>query len=71
MTRSMACSISITPPLAPPGTKFIVNEKPDICGTWYPHAVEAWYVGPVMHHYWCYHTWVWKTQAKRITNTLA
>ena len=58
-------------PLAPLGTKVMVHEKPDNRGTWDPHAVEAWYVGLAMHHYRCYRTWVWKTQAECITNTLA
>ena len=58
-------------PLAPPGTKAMVHEKPDICGTRYPHAVEAWYVVPVIHQYQCYCTWFSKTQAERITDTLA
>ena len=44
-------------PLAPPGTKVTVHEKPDARGTWSPHAVPAWYTGPAMHHYQCYRVW--------------
>ena len=58
-------------PLAPPGTKVLVHEKPANRGTWAPHAVEAWYTGPAMHHYRCYRVWVWGTRAERIADTLA
>jgi hypothetical protein len=42
-------------PLAPPGTKVIIHEKPDIRQTWDPHDVEGWYLGPALRHYLCYH----------------
>jgi hypothetical protein len=41
-------------PLAPPGTKVLIHEKPSIRGTWAPHAVEGWYRGPAQRHYRCY-----------------
>ena len=43
---------------------------PQSRGTWAPHGVDAWYVGPAMKHYRCYRTWVPKTQAERIASTL-
>ena len=58
-------------PLAPPGTKVMVHEKPMDRETWAPHASEAWYTGPAMHHYRCYKVWVWETRAERISDTLA
>ncbi len=45
-------------PLAPPGTKVMVHEKSSVRGTWAPHAVDGFYVGPAMHHYRCYRVWV-------------
>jgi hypothetical protein len=57
-------------PLAPPGTKVLVHEKPDVHGTWSPYAVEGWYVGPATNHYRCYKVWIKETSAKRIADTL-
>ena len=41
-------------PLAPPGTKVLVHEKPNKRPTWNDHGVEGWYIGPLMNHYRCY-----------------
>ena len=38
-------------PLAPPGTRVLVHEKLSVRGTWAPHAVEGWYLGPALRHY--------------------
>jgi hypothetical protein len=35
-------------PLAPPGTKVIIHKKPDHRGSWSPHGLKGWYVGPAM-----------------------
>jgi hypothetical protein len=58
-------------PLAPPGIRVLVHEKPATRGTWAPHAVDGWYLGPAMHHYRCYRVWIWETCAERISDTLA
>jgi hypothetical protein len=58
-------------PLAPPGTKVLIHEKPDIQGTWAPHAVKGWYLGPATRHYRCYRVWAWNTNAERVADTLA
>jgi hypothetical protein len=39
-----------TPP-APPGRNVIIHEKPDHRGSWSPHSLNGWYVGPAMEHY--------------------
>jgi hypothetical protein len=57
-------------PIAPPGTKVLVHEKPDVRGTWSPDAVEGWYVGPAHNHYRCYKLWIKETAAERIADTL-
>ena len=38
-------------PLASPGTKVLVHEKPAVRGSWAPHGKEGWYVGPAIEHY--------------------
>lgn len=38
-------------PLAPPGTRVIIHEKPDQRGSWAPHGQNGGYVGPAMEHY--------------------
>jgi hypothetical protein len=50
-------------PLAPPGTKVLIHEKPDVRKTWAPHAVEGWYLGPALRHYRCCRIWTWATNA--------
>ena len=57
-------------PLAPPGTRILVHEKSSSRGTWAPHAVDGWCVGPALEHYRCYTTHIWSTKAERITDTL-
>eukprot|EP00978_Attheya_sp_CCMP212_P006539 scaffold15131_cov65-Attheya_sp.AAC.1 len=57
-------------PLAPPGTKVLVHEKPAVRGTWSPHGVDGWYVGPALNHYRCYKVWIKETSAERVADTL-
>ena len=58
-------------PLAPPGIRVLVHEKPTIRETWAPHAVDGWYIGPAMHHYRCFRVWIDETQAERTSDTVA
>ena len=58
------------PPLAPPGTRVIVHEKPTQRCTWAPHGVDVWYIGPAMDHYQCYRVWIPSTHAERIADTV-
>ena len=57
-------------PMAPPGTQIIVHEKPTQCGSWAPHGIEGWYLGPAMDHHKCYHTFLPSTQSERISDTI-
>jgi hypothetical protein len=57
-------------PLAPPGIKVIIHEKPSQCKTWDPHGVLGWYLGPAEEHYRCYWCYVTNTHGERITDTL-
>jgi hypothetical protein len=59
-------------PLAPPGTKVLVHKKTSVRGTWAPHTIDEWYLGPALNHYRCYRVWIWSTTtAKRIADSLA
>jgi hypothetical protein len=58
-------------PMAPPGFRIMVNEKPHVRGTWAPHAVPGWYIGPVLNHYRCYRVYIPSTRCERITDTIA
>ena len=42
-----------TTPIAPPGTKVVVNYKPYQRLTWELNGEDGWYMGPSMKHY-CY-----------------
>jgi hypothetical protein len=41
-------------PLAPPGCKVLIHEKPSQQTSWGPHGVVGWYLGPASEHYRCY-----------------
>jgi hypothetical protein len=58
-------------PLAPPGIRVLIHEKPDKRATFAPHAIDGWYIGPAREHYRCYKVFVWETQAERITDTIS
>jgi hypothetical protein len=58
-------------PMAPPGIRVLIHEKPDKRATFAPHATDGWYVGPALEHYRCYRVYVWETQAERTTDTLS
>jgi hypothetical protein len=51
-------------PLAPPGTKVIIHEKPATRVTWAPRAVEGWYLGPAQRQNRCYRVWAWATNSE-------
>jgi Reverse transcriptase (RNA-dependent DNA polymerase) len=57
-------------PIAPPGIRVLVHEKPSKRTTWSPHALDGWYVGPAIDSYRCYNVWLWDTRAERICDTL-
>jgi hypothetical protein len=57
-------------PMAPPGTKIVVHEKPKNQRTWNPHGIDGWYLGPATEHYRCYRVFINKTHSERIANTV-
>ena len=58
-------------PIAPPGIRVLVHDKPANRSTWSPHASDGWYVGPALDSYRCYTIWMFDTRAERITDTLS
>jgi hypothetical protein len=56
--------------IAPPGTPVLVYESPHNRGSWAPHGVPGFYVGPALAHY-CYTIFIPKTRKTRITDTLS
>ena len=58
-------------PIAPAGTKVINHDKPTARGTWAPHGVLGFYLGPAQQHYRCFSVWAVDTQSVRVTDTLA
>ena len=57
-------------PMAPPGTRIIVHEKPTQRGSWAPHGIDGWYLGPAMDHHKCYRTFIPSTQSERVSDTI-
>lgn len=57
-------------PIAPPGTKVLVHEKPDQRASFAPHGITGWYVGPAPEHYRCYKVYIPSTNKTRITDTV-
>jgi hypothetical protein len=58
-------------PLAPPGIRVLIHEKPDKRTSWSPHALDGWYTGPALDSYRCFRIWAWDTRAERICDTLS
>ena len=56
-------------PLALPGRQVIIQEKPDVRGTWASHGVKGWYLGPSMNHF-MYHR-VYVNKKKENENHIA
>ena len=57
-------------PLAPPGIKILVHERATEQGTFDPHTIPGWYLGPEMHHYCCYRVWIPETSSVLITDNV-
>ena len=57
-------------PLAPPGTKVVVHQKPQLRRTWGLHGKVGWYVGPAKSHYRCYRVFMPDTSTEIISDTV-
>jgi len=58
-------------PMAPPGMRVTVHDKPSDRASWAKHGTPGFYTGPAMDHYRCYTTATKATGATRVTDTLA
>ena len=54
-------------PLAPLGTRAIIYEDPESRGSWAPHGLDAWLLGPSKDHYRCNLYYVPETRGYRIS----
>ena len=57
-------------PMAPPGTKVVVHEKPNNWLSWAGHGTEAWYIGPSLEHYRCFKCYMSVTFRERYIDTV-
>ena len=59
----------IRTPMAPPGTRTLVHDKPHNRVTWVPHRKEGWYVRPAMLHYRCLTFYICNTPLEHVSDT--
>jgi hypothetical protein len=57
-------------PLAPPGCKVVIHERPQEQGTWADHGVAGFYIGPALHHFRNYYCYIPTTRGERVSNTV-
>ena len=57
-------------PMAPPGTRVIVHDKPGNRTSWGHHGIPFWCIGPHLDHYRCMQCYMPATGKVRITDTL-
>ena len=57
-------------PIAPPGTRVLAHDKPNVRESWAPHASEGWYVGPALESYRCHKIWIEASRAVRTCDTV-
>ena len=53
--------------LAPPGTKFVIHNKPDKRVAWDFRGDEGFYIGPAHDYYRCIRCYISKTRTKCVT----
>jgi hypothetical protein len=54
-------------PLVPPRCKAIIYESPNARGSWGSRGTNAWYLGLLVDHYQCNHSFVPETRAYQIS----
>jgi hypothetical protein len=58
-------------PLAPPGTKVMIHQKPEQRASWDPNSKLGWYIGPTMNHYRCLKCYLPQTKTEIDTDTIS
>ena len=56
-------------PLAPPGTRAVINEDAVTRASWGPRGIDAWYCGPAMDYYRCCYFYVPEHRSMRISDS--
>ena len=56
-------------PMAPPGTRAVIFNPPNLRTSWGPRALDAWYCGPSMDHYRCNIFYIPDSRSLRISGT--
>ena len=56
-------------PIAPPGSKMLMYQKPGSRRTWGQNYEWAWYIGPALTHYRTFRGVLPKTQSERLTDS--
>ena len=57
-------------PLAPPGTKVVFHNKPEVRSTWDMRGLVGFYIAPAPHHYRCVKLFKEDTRKEIITDTI-
>ena len=57
-------------PLSPTGTIVLIHNRTNNRESWSPIGEPGWYIGPSMDHYRCHNTYIPKTRAERISDTV-
>ena len=57
-------------PVAPPGTKVLVHDKPTARKSFDPRGTDGWYVGPAPEHYRCVQCYIPRTRSIRVSDTV-
>ena len=57
-------------PFAPPVTKIVVYETPEVRGKWSSRGEDGWYIGSAYEHYRCHRVYITKTRTERIARTV-
>jgi hypothetical protein len=55
--------------MAPPGTRAVIFNPPNLRTSWGPRALDAWYCGPSMDHYRCNIFYIPDSRSLRISGT--
>ena len=54
-----------------PGIKVLLHGIPKDCGSWSPHALSGWYIGPSLDHHHCHKIWIPVTNSVRIGQSVS
>ena len=56
--------------VSPTREKILIHNRTNNRALWAPHGEDGWYIGPAMEIWRCHSSYIPKTRAKRISNTV-